>query len=168
MPRKGAARAARATRANKSNGAALSRALVGLDEQPETLVGYYRQMVLIRRFEERAGEMYTRARIGGYYHLNLGEEATIVGALEPLEAKDYEGPGTEPVDVTIEPGSTGRDMGAALYEAGVVASTAAFVRAFEANDNAGTIQAGTHTQTVRMKYADFARLVKPTVAFLAG
>jgi Ala-tRNA(Pro) deacylase len=29
-------------------------------------------------------------------------------------------------------------------------------------------QAGTHTQTVRMKYADFARLVKPTVVYLAG
>jgi pyruvate dehydrogenase E1 component alpha subunit len=86
MPRKGAARA---TRASKSNGAALSQAPVGRDERPETLVGYYRQMVLIRRFEERTGEMYTRAKIGGYCHLNLGEEATIVGTIEPLEAKDY-------------------------------------------------------------------------------
>jgi pyruvate dehydrogenase E1 component alpha subunit len=86
MPRKGAARA---TRAGKSNGAALSGALVGRDERPERLVGYYRQMVLIRRFEERTGEMYTRAKIGGYCHLNLGEEATVVGAIEPLEARDY-------------------------------------------------------------------------------
>lgn len=59
------------------------------DESPETLRDYYRQMVLIRRFEERAGEMYTRAKIGGYCHLNLGEEATIVGLMSALESRDY-------------------------------------------------------------------------------
>ena len=37
-------------------------------------------MTLIRRFEERAGEMYARAKIGGFLHLSIGEEATIVGA----------------------------------------------------------------------------------------
>jgi hypothetical protein len=42
-------------------------------EQAEVLRGYYRQMALIRAFELRAAEMYTRARIGGYCHLNLGE-----------------------------------------------------------------------------------------------
>ena len=36
-------------------------------------------MLLIRRFEEKAAEMYQRAKIGGYCHLNLGEEATCVG-----------------------------------------------------------------------------------------
>ena len=36
-------------------------------------------MLLIRRFEEKTAEMYQRARIGGYCHLNLGEEATCVG-----------------------------------------------------------------------------------------
>jgi pyruvate dehydrogenase E1 component alpha subunit len=46
-------------------------------------------MVLIRRFEERTGEMYTRAKIGGYCHLNLGEEATIVGLMAALEPRDY-------------------------------------------------------------------------------
>jgi pyruvate dehydrogenase E1 component alpha subunit len=59
------------------------------DEKPEDLVGYYRMMVLMRRFEERTGEMYQRAKIGGYCHLNLGEEATVVGVMAALEPRDY-------------------------------------------------------------------------------
>src|SRR5512135_618114 len=58
-------------------------------EKPDTLLRYYRLMLLIRRFEERTGEMYTRAKIGGYCHLNLGEEATVVGLMEALEPRDY-------------------------------------------------------------------------------
>lgn len=58
-------------------------------EDKDTLLNYYHQMVLIRRFEEKTSEMYSRARIGGYCHLNLGEEATIVGFNEPLLSKDY-------------------------------------------------------------------------------
>ena len=52
-------------------------------ENPEKLKHYYHQMLLIRHFEERAGEMYTKAKIGGYCHLNLGEEATptVTGGL---------------------------------------------------------------------------------------
>lgn len=46
-------------------------------------------MVLIRRFEERAGEMYARAKIGGFLHLSIGEEATIVGAARALREEDY-------------------------------------------------------------------------------
>jgi pyruvate dehydrogenase E1 component alpha subunit len=48
-----------------------------------------RQMLLIRRFEERTEEQYTRARIGGYCHLAIGEEAANVGAIEPMEPGDY-------------------------------------------------------------------------------
>ena len=58
-------------------------------EQPDTLRQYYEQMLLLRRFEERTGEMYTKARIGGYCHLNLGEEATIVGLMAALTPEDY-------------------------------------------------------------------------------
>ncbi len=50
---------------------------------------YYRQMSLIRAFELRAAEMYQRAKIGGYCHLNLGEEATVVGLMAALEPRDY-------------------------------------------------------------------------------
>jgi pyruvate dehydrogenase E1 component alpha subunit len=46
-------------------------------------------MVLIRRFEERAGEMYARAKIGGFLHLSIGEEATIVGSARALRDSDY-------------------------------------------------------------------------------
>ena len=38
------------------------------------------KMSLIRRFEERAGEMYAKAKVGGFLHLCIGEEATVVGA----------------------------------------------------------------------------------------
>jgi pyruvate dehydrogenase E1 component alpha subunit len=46
-------------------------------------------MVLIRRFEERAGEMYAKAKVGGFLHLAIGEEATIVGAARALRDSDY-------------------------------------------------------------------------------
>ncbi|MFP4436464.1 MAG: pyruvate dehydrogenase (acetyl-transferring) E1 component subunit alpha [Chloroflexaceae bacterium] len=59
------------------------------DENADTLRHYYHQMLLVRRFEERTGEMYTKARIGGYCHLNLGEEATIVGLMSALQPDDY-------------------------------------------------------------------------------
>lgn len=55
----------------------------------EVLRGYYEQMVLVREFELRASEMYARAKIGGYCHLNLGEEATVVGLMAALRATDY-------------------------------------------------------------------------------
>jgi pyruvate dehydrogenase E1 component alpha subunit len=46
-------------------------------------------MLLIRQFEEAAAEQYTRARIGGYLHLNVGEEATVVGAMHALAPQDW-------------------------------------------------------------------------------
>jgi pyruvate dehydrogenase E1 component alpha subunit len=46
-------------------------------------------MTLIRRFEERAGEMYARAKVGGFLHLSIGEEATIVGGARALREHDY-------------------------------------------------------------------------------
>ena len=46
----------------------------------ETCETVLAKMTLIRRFEERAGEMYAKAKIGGFLHLCIGEEATVVGA----------------------------------------------------------------------------------------
>ncbi len=46
-------------------------------------------MMLIRRFEERAGEMYARAKVGGFLHLSIGEEAAIVGSARALRDSDY-------------------------------------------------------------------------------
>ena len=45
--------------------------------------------MLIRRFEERAGEMYAKAKVGGFLHLAIGEEATIVGACRAMRDEDY-------------------------------------------------------------------------------
>jgi pyruvate dehydrogenase E1 component alpha subunit len=53
------------------------------------LIDMYRQMVLIRRFEEKCQEMYTRAKIGGFLHLYIGEEATGVGAISALQPQDH-------------------------------------------------------------------------------
>jgi pyruvate dehydrogenase E1 component alpha subunit len=55
----------------------------------ETCQAVLEKMVLIRRFEERAGEMYAKAKIGGFLHLCIGEEATIVGATQALRDDDY-------------------------------------------------------------------------------
>src|SRR4030081_2391255 len=46
-------------------------------------------MLLIRRFEESAGEMYATARVGGFLPLAIGEEATIVGAARAMRDADY-------------------------------------------------------------------------------
>src|SRR3569832_2726305 len=45
----------------------------------DELLGYYRQMLLIRRFEERAGQLYGMGLIGGFCHLYIGQEAVAVG-----------------------------------------------------------------------------------------
>src|SRR5436190_6168033 len=47
------------------------------------------KMMLIRRFEERAGEMYAKAKIGGFLHLAIGEEAAIVGATQAMRDTGY-------------------------------------------------------------------------------
>jgi pyruvate dehydrogenase E1 component alpha subunit len=45
----------------------------------EELLEFYRQMLLIRRFEERAGQLYGLGLIGGFCHLYIGQEAVAVG-----------------------------------------------------------------------------------------
>jgi pyruvate dehydrogenase E1 component alpha subunit len=55
----------------------------------ETCSTVLQKMMLIRHFEERAGEMYAKAKIGGFLHLCIGEEATIVGATQALRETDY-------------------------------------------------------------------------------
>jgi pyruvate dehydrogenase E1 component alpha subunit len=57
--------------------------------EPASAREWLATMALIRRFEERAGEMYARAKIGGFLHLSIGEEATIVGSARALADSDY-------------------------------------------------------------------------------
>jgi pyruvate dehydrogenase E1 component alpha subunit len=47
------------------------------------------RMALIRRFEEEAGRQYQRAKAGGFLHLGIGEEATIVGTTSVMREEDF-------------------------------------------------------------------------------
>jgi len=55
----------------------------------ESLIELYRQMLLIRRFEEKAAEAYVAGKIGGFCHLYIGQEAVGVGAISALRQDDY-------------------------------------------------------------------------------
>jgi pyruvate dehydrogenase E1 component alpha subunit len=52
------------------------------------------QMQLIRRFEEKAAEMYAMGKIGGFLHLYIGQEAVAVGAMSTLRPDDTRYPRT--------------------------------------------------------------------------
>jgi pyruvate dehydrogenase E1 component alpha subunit len=77
--------ATRSKRAKPTGVKAPKRSLPDADTARRVLA----RMMLIRRFEERAGEMYAKAKIGGFLHLCIGEEATIVGATQALRDTDY-------------------------------------------------------------------------------
>ncbi len=74
-----------ASQARKNGTAAAAPAAV----PPEMELDFYHQMMLIRRFEEKCQEMYTRAKIGGFLHLYIGEEAVGVGAISALTPADH-------------------------------------------------------------------------------
>ncbi|MEK0081546.1 pyruvate dehydrogenase (acetyl-transferring) E1 component subunit alpha [Benzoatithermus flavus] len=54
----------------------------------DELLGYYREMLLIRRFEEKAGQLYGMGLIGGFCHLYIGQEAVAVGIQHALKQGD--------------------------------------------------------------------------------
>ena len=55
----------------------------------DELLRQYRQMQTIRRFEEEAARGYAQAKIGGFLHLYIGQEAIAVGVNDALEEQDY-------------------------------------------------------------------------------
>ena len=55
----------------------------------EQLIELYRQMQLIRRFEEKSAEVYVAGKIGGFCHLYIGQEAVAVGAISAIRKDDY-------------------------------------------------------------------------------
>ena len=55
----------------------------------DNLLSLYRQILLIRRFEEKSAEMYALAKIAGFLHLYIGEEAIAVGTMAALRPDDY-------------------------------------------------------------------------------
>lgn len=70
-------------------GKAAARAAPGLEGEEKPLRRLLREMLLIRRFEEKAAEMYALGKIGGFLHLYIGQEAVAVGAISTLREEDY-------------------------------------------------------------------------------
>ena len=55
----------------------------------DRLLEFLREMLLYRRFEEKAEEAYAIGKVGGFCHLHIGQEAVAVGAIKPLREDDY-------------------------------------------------------------------------------
>jgi pyruvate dehydrogenase E1 component alpha subunit len=55
---------------------------------PKEIIELYHQMLLIRRFEEKAGQLYGMGLIGGFCHLYIGQEAVIVGMMAAAQPGD--------------------------------------------------------------------------------
>ena len=55
----------------------------------DELIELYRQMTLIRRFEEKSAEAYVAGKIGGFCHLYIGQEACGVGTISAIRKDDY-------------------------------------------------------------------------------
>lgn len=55
----------------------------------EMLMHWYRQMVLIRLFEQRSAELYQQGKIGGFLHLYIGQEAVAVGSIAARQETDH-------------------------------------------------------------------------------
>ena len=58
------------------------------DISPQQILTHYRDMLLIRRFEEKAGQLYGMGLIGGFCHLYIGQEAVVVGMQAAAEPGD--------------------------------------------------------------------------------
>ena len=90
------AKTAKTTKAEKSKKAAPKRKKGAAKNSPspsaavsdENLLHYYRQMLLIRRFEEKAGQLYGMGLIGGFCHLYIGQEAVVVGMMASANKQD--------------------------------------------------------------------------------
>lgn len=54
----------------------------------DELIKFYEKMFLIRKFEEKAGQLYGAGKIGGFCHLYIGQEAVVIGILSSIKSED--------------------------------------------------------------------------------
>src|SRR5438552_10442107 len=54
----------------------------------DTYLFWYELMLLMRKFEERAGQLYGQQKIKGFCHLYIGQEAVVAGAMSVLTSED--------------------------------------------------------------------------------
>ncbi len=74
--------------APREKSATKSSARTKAKANPEELLQHYGRMLLIRRFEEKAGQLYGMGLIGGFCHLYIGEEAVVVGLHATAKEQD--------------------------------------------------------------------------------
>lgn len=67
---------------------ARKRAPAKKKQNPDEMLAYYRDMLLIRRFEEKAGQLYGMGLIGGFCHLYIGQEAVVTGIHTAAQPQD--------------------------------------------------------------------------------
>ena len=82
------ATAERVAKSGRQSGGGPGRSKTDKRPTKEELLGYYRDMLLIRRFEEKAGQMYGMGLIGGFCHLYIGQEAVVVGIQAAQQPQD--------------------------------------------------------------------------------
>src|SRR5215216_672366 len=81
----------------------------------EELIELYRQMLLIRRFEEKSAEAYVAGKIGGFCHLYIGQEAVGVGAISSIRQDDYVLASYREHGLALAKGMTARSLMAELF-----------------------------------------------------
>lgn len=79
---------AKSTAAKSTKRTTKSKPAAKSNVSSEQLLSYYRDMLMIRRFEEKAGQLYGMGLIGGFCHLYIGQEAVVVGLTQAGEEKD--------------------------------------------------------------------------------
>jgi pyruvate dehydrogenase E1 component alpha subunit len=81
----------------------------------DQLIELYRQMLLIRRFEEKSAEVYVAGKIGGFCHLYIGQEAVGVGTISAIRKDDYVLASYREHGLALAKGMSARSIMAELY-----------------------------------------------------
>jgi len=74
--------------ASKSTAKSAKSSQAATSASKDELLKYYRDMLMIRRFEEKSGQLYGMGLIGGFCHLYIGQEAVVVGMMAASEPQD--------------------------------------------------------------------------------